>query len=53
MKVSGRPAPSVAIVGAGFGGIGLAMRLLRAGIDSFTIFERAGSLGGTWREASG
>lgn len=46
----GRPAPVVAIVGAGFGGIGLAMRLTRARIHSFTIFERAESLGGTWRD---
>jgi cation diffusion facilitator CzcD-associated flavoprotein CzcO len=31
----------IAIVGAGFAGIGAAIRLLQAGIDSFTIFERA------------
>jgi cation diffusion facilitator CzcD-associated flavoprotein CzcO len=50
MTSSRRPAPAVAIVGAGFGGIGLAIRLRRAGIGSFTIFERAASIGGTWRE---
>lgn len=40
----------IAIVGAGFAGIGTAIRLLRAGIRSFTIFERAGDIGGTWRD---
>lgn len=40
----------VLIVGAGFAGIGLAHRLKQAGIDDFTIVERAGSVGGTWRD---
>jgi cation diffusion facilitator CzcD-associated flavoprotein CzcO len=40
----------IAIIGAGFAGIGAAIRLLQAGIDSFTIFERAGEIGGTWRD---
>ncbi len=39
---------SIAIIGAGFGGIGLAMKLKRAGWDRFTIFERASGVGGTW-----
>lgn len=39
----------VAIIGSGFGGLGAAIRLRRAGIDDFLIFERAGDLGGTWR----
>jgi len=38
------------IVGAGFAGIGLAIRLERAGIDDFAILERADALGGTWRD---
>jgi cation diffusion facilitator CzcD-associated flavoprotein CzcO len=42
----------IAIVGAGFAGIGTAIRLKRAGIESFTIFERAGEIGGTWRDNS-
>lgn len=41
---------SVVIVGAGFGGIGLAIRLKRAGIDDVTVLEKAGRLGGTWRD---
>lgn len=40
----------IAIVGAGFAGIGAAIRLKKAGIDSFTIFERADEVGGTWRD---
>src|SRR6187431_1909403 len=40
----------IAIIGAGFAGIGTAVRLAKAGIDSFTIFERAGDVGGTWRD---
>jgi len=40
----------IAIIGAGFSGIGTAIQLKKAGIDSFTIFERAGDVGGTWRD---
>jgi cation diffusion facilitator CzcD-associated flavoprotein CzcO len=40
----------IAILGAGFAGIGTAIRLKKAGIHSFTIFERAGEIGGTWRD---
>ena len=40
----------IAIIGAGFGGIGAAIRLRQAGIASFTIFERAAEIGGTWRD---
>lgn len=41
-------AVQVAIVGAGFGGIATAIALQRAGITSFTLYERAPSLGGVW-----
>lgn len=40
----------IAIIGAGFGGIGLAVQLKRAGFDNFTIFERATDVGGVWRD---
>ncbi len=40
----------IAIIGAGFAGIGAAIQLQKAGIESFTIFERAGEIGGTWRD---
>ena len=40
----------IAILGAGFAGIGMAIQLKKAGIHSFTIFERAAEIGGTWRD---
>lgn len=40
----------VAIIGAGFGGLGMAYSLRKAGIDSIAILEKADDLGGTWRE---
>src|SRR5690349_14560626 len=40
----------VAIVGAGFSGIGMAGRLLHDGIDDFAVYERANEVGGTWRD---
>ncbi|MDX2876619.1 flavin-containing monooxygenase [Streptomyces ipomoeae] len=40
----------VAVVGSGFGGIGAAVRLRREGITDFVVLERAGSVGGTWRD---
>lgn len=40
----------VAIVGAGFAGIGTAMALRRAGREDFVLLERAASVGGTWRD---
>ena len=38
----------VAIVGAGFGGLGAAIQLKRAGFEDFLILERASGVGGTW-----
>ncbi len=40
----------VVIIGAGFGGIGMAIALKQAGIDDFVIVDRAGDLGGIWRD---
>jgi cation diffusion facilitator CzcD-associated flavoprotein CzcO len=39
----------IAIVGAGFSGIGLAIQIRRAGIDDFVILERSAGVGGVWR----
>ena len=41
---------NVAIIGAGFAGICMGIRLKQAGIDDFVIYERANELGGTWRD---
>lgn len=40
----------VGIVGSGFSGLGMAIRLREAGINSFAIFEAADEVGGTWRD---
>ena len=40
----------IAIIGSGFAGVGMGIELRKAGIDSFTIFEREGDVGGTWRD---
>src|SRR5437588_3346152 len=40
----------VAIAGAGFSGLGMAMALKRAGVEDFVVLERASDLGGTWRD---
>jgi cation diffusion facilitator CzcD-associated flavoprotein CzcO len=39
----------VAIIGSGFSGLGMAIRLKQAGLDDFVILERAGEVGGTWQ----
>jgi cation diffusion facilitator CzcD-associated flavoprotein CzcO len=41
--------PTVAIIGAGFGGMAAAVALRQAGIDDLTIIERSDGVGGTWR----
>ncbi|MFD4430635.1 flavin-containing monooxygenase, partial [Nocardia sp. NPDC058497] len=39
----------IVVIGAGFGGIGLAIKLREAGFDDLVILERAADLGGTWQ----
>jgi cation diffusion facilitator CzcD-associated flavoprotein CzcO len=38
----------VVIVGAGLGGISAAIKLKRAGFDTFTVYEKAAGPGGVW-----
>ena len=40
----------VAIIGGGFGGIAMAIRLLQQGNHDFIILEKSNEFGGTWRE---
>ena len=58
-RASGRPVPEahdrplpqdaeIAIVGAGFGGLGMAIALKQRGIEDFVVLERAADVGGTW-----
>jgi cation diffusion facilitator CzcD-associated flavoprotein CzcO len=44
------PHRHVVIVGTGFGGLGMAIHLKQHGFESFTVFERASDVGGTWRD---
>ncbi|MGI8921760.1 MAG: flavin-containing monooxygenase [Solirubrobacteraceae bacterium] len=39
----------IAIVGAGFSGLGMAIRLKQEGIEDFVVLERAEDIGGTWQ----
>ncbi|MDX1456561.1 MAG: NAD(P)/FAD-dependent oxidoreductase [Marinobacter sp.] len=40
----------VVIVGAGFGGLCMAIKLIEAGLEDLVILEKAGEVGGTWRD---
>ena len=44
------PHAHVAVIGTGFGGLGVAVRLLGAGLHDLVLFERAESVGGVWRD---
>jgi cation diffusion facilitator CzcD-associated flavoprotein CzcO len=39
----------VAVIGAGFSGLGTAIKLVQSGRDDFVVLERGPDLGGTWR----
>jgi cation diffusion facilitator CzcD-associated flavoprotein CzcO len=40
----------IAIIGTGFAGLGMAIRLKQEGIHDFVVLEKADDVGGTWRE---
>lgn len=40
----------VIVIGTGFSGLCMGIKLKQAGIENFTILERAGEVGGVWRE---
>ena len=54
MHNSSRPAAPlrVLIIGSGFAGLGMAIRLQQTGIEDFLILEKAADIGGTWRDNS-
>jgi cation diffusion facilitator CzcD-associated flavoprotein CzcO len=54
VPVSPSPARGVGIViiGGGFTGLGMGIRLRQAGIEDFEILERSNDIGGTWRDNS-
>ncbi|WP_271411894.1 flavin-containing monooxygenase [Pseudomonas sp. Q1-7] len=50
MHNNAQPSLRVLIIGAGFGGLGLAIQLQKAGIHDFLILEKGDEVGGTWRD---
>ena len=46
------PHNDVAIIGAGFAGLGMAIKLREAGRDDFVLLEQGDHIGGTWRDNS-
>lgn len=40
----------IVIIGTGFSGMGMAMKLRAAGRDDFVVLEKAHDVGGTWRD---
>ena len=44
------PHNHVVIIGTGFGGIATAVRLQQAGFDDLVLIDRAGDVGGVWRD---
>jgi cation diffusion facilitator CzcD-associated flavoprotein CzcO len=41
---------TVAIIGSGFAGVGMAIALRKLGVTDFIILERGAAIGGTWRD---
>ena len=48
--MSANPVHEFLIIGAGFGGIGMGIRLRQEGIEDFLILERGHDVGGVWRD---
>src|SRR5947209_16239328 len=44
------PHTDVAIVGSGYSGLCVAIRMKLEGLQGFVIFEQAATIGGTWRD---
>jgi len=40
----------VLVIGTGFSGLGMAIRLRQAGLTNFVVVEQADAIGGTWRD---
>jgi cation diffusion facilitator CzcD-associated flavoprotein CzcO len=50
--MSGKTHHRVIVIGAGFAGLGMAIRLRQQGMADFLVLERAADVGGTWRDNS-
>lgn len=44
------PDVEITVIGSGFSGLGMAIKLKEAGLHSFVVLEKAEQAGGTWRE---
>jgi cation diffusion facilitator CzcD-associated flavoprotein CzcO len=42
----------IVILGTGFSGLGMAVRLKQSGYEDFVVLEKAADIGGTWRDNS-
>ena len=51
-KAIGQGGFRAVVIGAGMSGVLMAIRLMQAGIDDVTIYEKGDRVGGTWRENS-
>ena len=40
----------IAIIGSGFGGVGMAIRLQQAGFNDVLLLEKESDVGGCWRD---
>ena len=49
MRTSPATLPRIVVIGAGFGGLGVAMALRKAGHRCVSVLERADAVGGAWR----
>jgi cation diffusion facilitator CzcD-associated flavoprotein CzcO len=47
---TGQPDFDVAVIGSGFSGLGMAIKLKHDGMHAFVVLEKAQQIGGTWRE---
>ncbi|MHB8693314.1 MAG: flavin-containing monooxygenase [Solirubrobacteraceae bacterium] len=52
MNTGSAPHTHIAIIGTGFGAIATAVRLQETGFDDFVLIDRAGDVGGVWRDNS-
>ena len=50
MTMTSRKQPRILVVGAGMSGIVMCIKLQRAAYENITVFEKAESVGGTWRD---
>lgn len=48
--MAGKDDFEIAVIGTGFAGICMGIKLLEAGINDFVILEKADDIGGTWRD---